>query len=155
MRRILIVALALPMAAGCRSAEVDPAETMPAPVIIGQPAPLLTTASALPIGTTMEVTLNQAINTKSNKVGDRFTATVARPLVTAAGMVAVPQGAIVSGTITALDDSERLIRLSFDRLSWGGRPHALRTDIIGPAVAASFPAGSRLTLRTTEAVILQ
>lgn len=46
MRRIQIMALALLMAVvGCRSAEVDTAETTPAPVIVGQPAPPLASAS--------------------------------------------------------------------------------------------------------------
>ena len=218
MRRIQIVALALLMAVvGCRSAEVETTETTPAPVIVGQPAPSLTNASALPIGTTLEVTLSQTIGTKTNQVGDRFTATVAQPLVTTTGAVAVPQGAVVHGTITGLDDSDHpgdqaYIRLSFDQLTWSGRTHALAADIVsadvrtereevidperaavagaalgaaigaiisgaelakilaGAAIGAgagtvvslglgdveaSLPAGSRMTLRTTETVLLQ
>ena len=85
----------------CRSAEVQTG-----PPIGAQPAP--PTADAIPAGTLLQAELNQTIGTERNRVGDRFTATVTRPLVAQNGQTIVPEGALIHGVITGLDDSDHL-----------------------------------------------
>lgn len=132
MRRMLVPIVAAAALAGCsRAATVE--STLPSPSV--QPAPATpATAAALPTGTMLTVRMNDAISTESSKVGDRFTATVTQPVVAQNGETAVPSGAVVTGTVTGLDDSDHpgdraLIRLSFDQLSFSGESHPLAADI--------------------------
>ena len=135
MRRSLFLALAITTSfVSCRSTEVE-TDSTPQPVLAGQPAPTITSLSVIPAGAILHASLNQTIGTKASKVGDRFYATVTEPLLTIYSEVVVPQGATVSGTITALDDSDHpgdqaLIRLNFDQLTWGGRTRGFAADVI-------------------------
>src|SRR4030081_3370202 len=84
------------------------------------------TASALPVGTTLEVQLDQPISAKDSRVGDRFTAHVTKPVVAQNGAVVVPAGAFVEGHVTGIEPSRdptrpALIRLDFDALRFGDR----------------------------------
>jgi hypothetical protein len=84
--------------------------------------------SVLPSGSTMTVRLNQQLSTEGNKVGDSFTATVVNRVMATNGEVVIPAGSVVTGRITALDDSDNptdraLIQLRFDRLSVNGRSY--------------------------------
>ena len=90
--------------------------------------------SVLPSGSTLTVRLNQKLSTEGNKVGDSFTATVANAVVASNGEVVIPVGAVVTGRITALDDSDNptdraLIQLRFDRLSVNGRSYDFGANI--------------------------
>jgi len=125
--KLVAAALALLGAVACRMARV---ETGPG----GQPAPL-PTAGAIPAGTRMTVELDQTLSTERSRVGDRFTARVTTPLVAADGQVVVPRGAVVSGTITGLDDSDHLgdiaaIRIHFDRLTVRGRTYPFEAEVV-------------------------
>lgn len=128
MHSKLIAATALLLAVGgCRTATV---ESEP---IRGQPAPA--TADAIPTGTLLETRLNETIGTDHNRVGDRFTATVTRPLVAANGQVVVPEGALVHGVVTGLDDSDHIgdqaaIRVNFERLSYQGRSYPFAAEVV-------------------------
>lgn len=129
MHTRLTAAAALTFAlAACRSAEV-----VSGPPIGAQPAP--PTADAIPAGTLMEVELNQTIGTERNRVGDRFTATATRALVARNGRTVVPEGALVHGVITGLDDSDRLgdqaaIRIDFERISFQGRSYPFSAEVV-------------------------
>ena len=59
-------------------------------------------ANALPVGTTMTARLDQSLGTKSNKVGDQFTATTTEAVVAQNGQTVVPAGAKVYGHVTGL-----------------------------------------------------
>lgn len=127
--KLAIAAVAL--LGACRTARV---ETGPGPGPGAQPAPL-PTANAIPAGTLMTVELDQTLSTKRSRVGDRFTARVTTPLVAADGRVVVPRGAVVSGTVTGLDDSDHLgdiaaIRIYFDRLMLRGRTYPFEAEVV-------------------------
>lgn len=88
--------------------------------------PTPATANALPIGTQLEVTLDNAIGTKVNKVGDTFTATVQNAVVAQDGQTAVPSGSKIYGSVTGLQDRTNptetaVIKLAFSRLEMNGR----------------------------------
>lgn len=116
--------------AACRSTDVDTGELEGEPVGVVPP-----TSSALPVGATFDVRLDQTIGTDINDVGDRFSATVINDLMAADGTVAVPAGSRVRGTITGLDDSDRVgdqaaIRLAFDSIETNGEDHDFSADIL-------------------------
>src|SRR6185312_4295762 len=80
----------------------------------------------LPVGTSLNVRLNQSLGTTSSHQGDQFTATVVDPVIAQNGATAVPTGATVYGHVTGLHNSKiagdrSLIRLDFDHLNFDGR----------------------------------
>ena len=86
MNRGVVCAAALLVAlGGCRSVAVESGPR-------AQPAPPPPTADAIPAGTTLDVRLNETLSTDRNSVGDRFTATVTRPLIAQNGQTVVPAG---------------------------------------------------------------
>lgn len=96
--------------------------------------PVLTSAAILPSGVVMTVQTNQSLSTTGNKKGDPFTASVVSSVTTSSGSVIVPAGAVVTGHITALDDSSdptdrALIQLRFDSLKFNGRSYAFDANI--------------------------
>jgi hypothetical protein len=91
-------------------------------------------ARSLPSGTTLSVTLDQEIGTKSSKVGDSFSATVTDRIVAQNGATAVPAGAKVYGKITGLDNSDRVgeqaaIKIDFERIEVNGRSSPLYAKV--------------------------
>ena len=93
-----------------------------------------TDARSLPSGTTLDVRLDQEIGTKSNKVGDAFTATVVNAVVAQNGQTAVPAGSKIYGKITGLDNSDRVgdqaaIRIDFERIEVSGHSHPLSAKV--------------------------
>ncbi len=142
-------ALALALCA-CRTAEVETG-----PSVGAQPAP--PTADAIPAGTLMEVELNQTIGTDENRVGDRFTATVVRPLVARNGQVVVPQGALVHGVVTGLDDSDHLgdqaaIRVNFERITFQGRSYPFAAQVVDADVETDRDGEAAVTGAVTGAI---
>lgn len=130
MRISIAATTAILVALGaCRTAEVETDDTIGA-----HPAP--PTADYMPAGTLLEVELDQTIGTDESNVGDRFTATVTRPVIAQTGQVVVPEGAKVSGVITGLDESDNIgdqaaIRINFDRLTtYQGRTYPFSADVV-------------------------
>lgn len=110
----------LATSACARSATVESTGDV-APMPTATPA----TSRSLPVGTTMQVRLNEELGTDRSKVGDTFTATVLNDVRAADGSVAVPSGATVRGTVTAVDDSDdatdaAVIKLDFNQLTISG-----------------------------------
>jgi hypothetical protein len=70
-----------------------PAAPTPAPVEKPKPQPIV-----VPAGTSLVVTVDQALSSKSNKPGQTFLATLARP-VSIGGKTAIPKGSSVTGTV--------------------------------------------------------
>lgn len=92
------------------------------------------TASSLPPGTQLDVTLDNAIGTKVSHLGDAFTATVQNAVVAQNGQTAVPAGAKIYGTVTGLQDRSNptetaVIKLDFSRLEMYGRSHPFQAKI--------------------------
>ena len=90
--------------------------------------------SSIPAGTTLQAQLDQTLGTGSSKEGDAFTATVTNAVYATNGSVVIPSGAKIEGRVTALDDSDNatepaLIKLDFDRISFGGRSYPFEASI--------------------------
>lgn len=110
----------------------------------------------LPAGVTLEARLDQTLGTEQSKEGDAFTATVATALYARDGSVVVPAGAKIEGRVTALDDSDNatepaLIKLDFDRISFGGRTYPFEASIERSAPVES--GGTSSSDRTRNIVI--
>jgi hypothetical protein len=127
--RIVVVAVLAALAAGCvRSPRVETTSG-------GDIAPATpTTSRMLPAGTSLEVTMNQELSTKSSKVGDVFTARVATAVIAQNGAVAVPAGATVWGHVTGVKDASNVTEtaalvLDFDSLTVNGVHHPFEARI--------------------------
>lgn len=96
-------------------------------------APEYPDALLVPAGTTLRVRLGSELNTSDNKVGDRITASVARP-IRIDGATAIPAGAQVSGQVTAVQRAEgerpAVIKLDFDRLRVASETYPLIAEVI-------------------------
>jgi hypothetical protein len=117
---------ALVAATGCSTAaiESDTGYSTPPPGAAG---------ALVPAGTSLEVEMDQTLTTKSNKIGDTFTASV-KDNVVVNGSTIVPAGSKVTGRITGIDGSDNIgdqaaIRLSFESIEVNGRTHAFAADI--------------------------
>lgn len=124
-----LMMVAVSTAACARSATVESTgDVTPAP------APAPATSNSLPMGTTMQLRLDQTIGTASNHVGDQFTATVTNSVQAQNGDVVVPTGTKVYGTVTGLDDSDNatdpaVIKLAFDSLAVNGQSYPFEAKI--------------------------
>ena len=63
------------------------------------PAPNL---YAVPAGTTLRVRINQTVNSKTARIGDRVTGTIVDPIYSSNGVLVIPQGSTVSGSIDSV-----------------------------------------------------
>ena len=127
MQRLLIgFAAAFAVAAcGGRTVEVASGE-----VVNTVPAD----ARGIPAGAELETTLDQSLNAKSNKTGDRFTLTVKENLVAQNGQVVVPAGSKVHGYITNVratsdPNDNALIQLAFDRITVNNVTYTFSADV--------------------------
>jgi hypothetical protein len=101
------------------------------------------TARMLPAGSELRVRTNNKISGKDNHIGDGFTATVTDNLIADNGEIAVPEGAVISGHITALRDAPHagdpsVIKVAFDRIETNGRSRAFDasvTNVEAPSVS--------------------
>jgi hypothetical protein len=92
-----------------------------------QGTPILPAGSqTLPSGTILIVQMEKPIDSRRSRVGDRFEASVATPIIDANGRTVVPEGAIVEGHITTVQPARwrsrsGLIGVSFDTLLLDGK----------------------------------
>ena len=91
-------------------------------------------ALSIPSGTALTVRLDQEIGTKSSKVGDTFTATIADAVVAQNGATVIPSGAQVHGKVTGLHSSDRAgdaaaITIDFERLVVNGRSYPFSAKV--------------------------
>jgi hypothetical protein len=91
-------------------------------------------AATLPAGSNLTITLDQAIGTKTSRVGDTFSGTVAEAISAENGQTVVPAGSKVYGKVTALKQADNAtqtaaIRLNFERLEVNGRSHPFDAKI--------------------------
>jgi hypothetical protein len=106
------------------------------------------TGRLLPIGTDIEVKTDSKLSSKHNRVGDKFAMTVRDKVVAQNGEVAVPEGAMIYGHITAFKDAPHagdpsLIKMDFDRIVVNGRSHPFHATV----VKVSTPSASNETLK--------
>jgi hypothetical protein len=92
------------------------------------------TGRALPVGSELEVRTNSKLTGKHNRVGDQFSMTVRENLVAQNGEIAVPEGSMVYGHITALKEAPNagdpsLVKVDFDRLVVRGRSHPFNAQV--------------------------
>lgn len=78
----------------------------------------------VPAGTVIKLRLNNTISTRSSQPGDRFTATVADPVMVNDQM-AIPSGSVISGTVTEADRAGRIsgnseLHLRYDTITLPG-----------------------------------
>ena len=91
-------------------------------------------ANSLPTGSVLTVTLDQAVGTKTSKVGDTFSATVVDAVVASNGQTVVPAGTKVYGKVTGLQDSDNAgqkaaIRLDFEKININGVERPFEANI--------------------------
>jgi len=90
---------------------------------------------SIPSGTAIRVRLNQTINTRRNRSGDRFTASLAEPVMEQ-GRVVVPKGTVFTGHVTTSAPSGRMkgravISLTLDSLQINGASYPVVTNGTG------------------------
>jgi hypothetical protein len=88
----------------------------------------------IPAGTTLTVTLSNAIASDANKLEDPVEGTLAKSIVIS-GKTVVPAHSKVLGTITEANESGRVkgkasIRFQFNRLVAHGETHKIRTSLV-------------------------
>jgi hypothetical protein len=110
---------------------VDPA---PEPAPTPAPEPRVV-SSTVELGTTLSLTLNETLSTRSNQVGDAFTATLQSPVLDGLGNVLIPAGATVRGRLTQVDKSGHvgetgILKLAFEAVSFGGRSYPMDASVV-------------------------
>jgi hypothetical protein len=85
----------------------------------------------IPPGTPLRVRVDQSINTRANRAGDGFTATLVEPVVVG-GRTVLPRGTRFRGHVTTAKSSGRLkgravLGLTLDAFERGGREYTIRT----------------------------
>ena len=101
------------------AAGADPAAAVPQPV-------------TLPAGTRVRVRLQEALDTRRSRVGDRFTAALDEPLVSG-DRVVVPAGTEFSGHVTRSKPSGRfkgraVLAVQLDSFTENGQTYAIRSN---------------------------
>lgn len=108
--------------------------TAPAPAPAPARAPAATTASnEIPVGTEIDVRLQNNLNSGTAQVEDRFEATTVLDL-NVNGRVLIPAGSVMRGVVTAVEPATRTNRtarmtVSFDQITVNGRSHPMRGTI--------------------------
>jgi outer membrane lipoprotein SlyB len=88
----------------------------------------------LPAGSALSVRTNAKLSGKHNSVGDEFSVTVTDNLDAQNGEITVPEGAMIYGHITALQEAPHagdpsVIRVDFDRIVVNGRSRAFNARV--------------------------
>jgi hypothetical protein len=135
-----------PPAAPSASAPVSPPSrpTTVAPGSLPSPPPAAsstrssTTAAPvgtveIPVGTEIDVRLQNTLNSGTNQVEDRFEATTLVDVVVS-GRVIIPAGSLMRGVVTAVEPATRTNRtarltISFDQVTVSGQPYAIRGTV--------------------------
>jgi hypothetical protein len=105
----------------------------PAPGTVLQPANVPETAQGrdIPKGAELKATLDTPLSSKTSKVGDRFTATVAQDVKGVNGSIGIPAGSKLEGEVTEVEQGKVL-----PQLRGKGRLNLRFTDLV-------FPNGTR------------
>ncbi len=95
-------------------------------------------SDVIPEDTVISVRINDYLSSRTSRVGDKFTATVATP-VYVAGQIAIPAGSIIEGRVTQVITARRMnkpgaIAVDFDSITL---PNGLTTQIVGALTSDS------------------
>lgn len=154
-----------PRQAGGTPPESEPARTSPAPAstsgsvgrvnfsleeIRTRRAGMTVEGGAVPAGSVVPVRLDQQLSTSGNAPGDPFTATTLAPLRDEAGREVIPAGAVVRGSVLAVDDAEEagetsMLVLGFESVSAEGVRYPLRGTVIEAHPERRKPTATRGT----------
>jgi hypothetical protein len=112
----------------------EPVAPPPAAPVAAPEASAVRAEFVIPGGATLRVRLDSAVDTRRNRPGDTFTATLSRP-VTLRGETAIPAGTRFRGHVTQAAASGRLkgrpvISLTLDSFRLDGREYPLRTSSV-------------------------
>ncbi|HUF69925.1 MAG TPA: hypothetical protein VMM79_14870 [Longimicrobiales bacterium] len=99
-----------------------------------EPEPVLVTR-IVPVGTTLQLSLNEMLSTRSNEEGDAFTATLTSHILDADGTVLIPAGATLRGRVTGVQKSGRVgetavLSLAFEAVSFGDESYPLEASVV-------------------------
>jgi hypothetical protein len=142
-KSILITCISLIALAGCNRSKIDSVQaaenpTGAVPVASSDPSAAppeasapRTSAAMLPAGTNFRVRLQGALDTRSNRAGDKFTAVLDEPLVSGERVV-VPKGTIFTGHVTRSTPSGRfkgraVLAVQLDSFSQNGQTYVIRS----------------------------
>jgi hypothetical protein len=94
----------------------------------------------LPAGTSLEVTVDQTVSSKTNNAGDQFAASVAAPVVVN-GKQVIPRGASITGTVTNAKSAGRFkgnaeLSLTLGSVRVGGRDYELQSSTFTEATGS-------------------
>ena len=118
------------------SASLTPIPAPPESLAAAPPAPVSAAQDAPPTWV-IQAYLDSAISSKDSATNQKIQATVAEPVLNPDGSVAVPQGAILSGTITQARparhfDRAGVLRFNFSQLILPNQqPQTVRTTLAG------------------------
>src|SRR5258708_2911348 len=118
-KSVLFATLLLALAAACNKVGADSSKKEPAPP--PPPPPI-----DVPVNTAIKVRLDQSLSTQRNRVGDRFRAELAAPLMIDSQEV-IPQGAAVQGIVTNSRPSGRMkgravLGIRLESVEYHGQP---------------------------------
>jgi hypothetical protein len=105
----------------------------PPPVEKPKPQPIV-----VPAGTTLTVTVGQALSSKTSQTGQTFIATLAQP-VTVGGSTAIPAGSTVSGTVVSAKSKGKIkgqgeLNLALTSVTVRGQTHNIQTGVLDNTV---------------------
>lgn len=94
----------------------------------------------LPAGTSIEVTVDQAVSSKTNNTGDQFAASLAAPVIVN-GKQVIPKGSAVTGIVTDAKSAGRFkgnaeLSLTLMSVSVEGRSYDLQTSTFTDATGS-------------------
>jgi len=121
---------------GPAPAEGQPADAVPKPSpVAARYERVPANTISIPAGTLFDVRLEETLDTKRNRTGDSFRATLIRPIVLE-GRTVIPRGTPCTGHLTESKASGRfkgraLMSLSLDSFELNGRRHDIKTTHVG------------------------
>jgi BON domain len=126
--------------AGAAAAAADQAANTPAPAPTPEPAPAPPPPQpvVVPAGTSLMVTVDQALSSKTSQAGQTFLATLARP-VSIEGKTAIPKGASVTGTVITAKEKGKIkgegeLSLALTSITIRGKNYDIRTGSLDSTV---------------------
>lgn len=126
---VCVVAFSL---GGCSTGKTVSAEAANNSTVTGLSSPKVDRELTIPDGTTFRVRLLEAIDTRRNRAGDRFTAALDEPLVYG-DRVVVPKGTNFNGHVIAAKPSGRfkgraMLALTLDSFTLDGRTYDIQSN---------------------------
>jgi len=121
---------------GLPPAEGQPADAAPKPSpVVARYERVPANTISIPAGTIFDVRLEETLDTKRNRPGDSFRATLVRPIALN-GRTVIPRGTPCAGHLTESKASGRfkgraLMSLSLDSFELDGRRHQIKTTHVG------------------------